>query len=799
MHAPKHRVFLRLFVAILLPLLPAALTSDAAADEALGACRGGAAGANDRQCRSAQPTMRSERGERPAPGRYEYCVVGAGPGGLQVASMLVEANVTSVVVFDKAPRAGSFFAKFPIHRRLISINKKWFNRARRWSHPEFQLRHDWNSLISLKGGVMPGLRFGDFTDEYYPHADVLVRYLQAFADAKLPHHVAYDTRVTSVVKKKVHAHDARDFFFEVDAITGGGDATTRVEERWTCRRIIVATGLSKPNRLPADLHSKDVISYHELEENPRRFLGQRVAVFGGGNAAFEAAASISRVSAHVDLWIGGKTKLAWQTHYPGAVRVPNSGILDQYQLKSLDNILEGVNFWDYNLTNVSVTYEDENDAGEKRMVNATELRVHPKDPVPVHARPWKDRKWGPYGLLNPHTQETHPETGMPLCSTSTACFAYDAVVCALGWHFDKSIFEKRSDEMMKSNMMMNSIPRLNFESENNVPRNDKYPAMTAHYESTNVNGMFFAGSAAHARDYRRAAGGFIHGFRYTAQALVRDLLRRYHGQPWPSRILASKSASPWPVPGLEDKLDDGAVVKAVMARMNVASSMYQMYKEIVDVSFKTEKGYAYYEDVPIAMLMKDYDDGEVSEEGDGESGDETILEEDEGMHYFKHDDEMSMDAEAGNVLHPHRPQKFFTLGMEWGKGFYGPEVLHHHIDPRRQKQVQLFLHPVLRAYKSVRNKATNKLTYSRYAVVHLFEDLATDFTHPHNHLELVKAFFADPVKAEKDQVIAGEAAYRKQKEYEAERDADFKARTNLGNDMDEVWETPPPNTPVYHF
>ena len=112
-----------------------------------------------------------------------------------MASMLREANISaSVVVFDQAKRAGQFFATFPIHRQLISINKKFFGPkffgpkhfAKRWSHPEFQLRHDWNSLIRLTGGTPPGLKFGDLTDDYYPHADVLVRYLQAFADTMLP-------------------------------------------------------------------------------------------------------------------------------------------------------------------------------------------------------------------------------------------------------------------------------------------------------------------------------------------------------------------------------------------------------------------------------------------------------------------------------------------------------------------------------------------------------------------------------------------------------------------------------------
>ena len=237
----------------------------------------------------------------PRPGNYEYCVVGAGPGGLQVASMLREANISSVVVFDKAPRAGQFFARFPVHRKLISINKKFFGPkhfAKHWSHPEFQLRHDWNSLIRLKGGVPPGLKFGDLTDDYYPHADVLVQYLQRFADAMLPGAIAYNTAVKRIVKRRRSESEVAAaagtgtgtgegssrttttgptaYYFDVETTTTGTTA-----ERWRCGKVIVATGLSKPNRLPDHLHGPEVVSYHELEENPGRFRGQRVAIFGG--------------------------------------------------------------------------------------------------------------------------------------------------------------------------------------------------------------------------------------------------------------------------------------------------------------------------------------------------------------------------------------------------------------------------------------------------------------------------------------------------------------------------------------
>ena len=89
-------------------------------------------------------------------------------------------------------------------------------------------------------------------------------------------------------------------------------------------------------------------------------------------------------------------------------------------------------------------------------------------------------------------------TGHPLCSPATLCFSYDALVCALGWRFDTSIFGDGGKEFTQSrekdeDEAMTSVPRLNFPFEMDIARPDKYPAMTAHYESSNVPGLFFAG------------------------------------------------------------------------------------------------------------------------------------------------------------------------------------------------------------------------------------------------------------------------------------------------------------------
>lgn len=63
-------------------------------------------------------------------------------------------------------------ARYPRHRKLISINKIYTGRGNR----EFNLRHDWNSLLSDK----PDLLFKRVSDEFYPPADAFPQYLSLF-------------------------------------------------------------------------------------------------------------------------------------------------------------------------------------------------------------------------------------------------------------------------------------------------------------------------------------------------------------------------------------------------------------------------------------------------------------------------------------------------------------------------------------------------------------------------------------------------------------------------------------------
>ncbi|CAH1246068.1 FOXRED2 [Branchiostoma lanceolatum] len=144
---------------------------------------------------------------------------------------------------------------------------------------------------------------------------------------------------------------------------------------------------------------------------------------------------------------------------------------------------------------------------------------------------------------------------------------YDVIIRAIGFHFDDSIFDK------------SIIPKLG-EGEKK-----KYPAIKPNYESVNVESLFFAGTNTHSLDFRKSAGGFIHGFRYTTRALHRLLECRNHKHPWPSTTLRTTQ-----------------VMNTLLKRTNEASGLYQMYNVLGDVIIVNDTDAVYLEEVPVQLL-----------------------------------------------------------------------------------------------------------------------------------------------------------------------------------------------------
>jgi thioredoxin reductase len=245
----------------------------------------------------------------------DYLVIGAGPAGLQMGYYLKRAG-RSHLILEAGPAPGMFFRTFPRHRKLISINKKHTG----WEDPELNLRMDWNSLLSDD----PDLLFTRYTDRYFPAAGDMVRYLADFALA-CGLRVAYDARV---------AHITRDPRFRHFQVTDERGRT------YQARRLIVATGVSRPNVPPIPgIETADL--YGTAATDPADYVNQRVLVIGKGNSGFETADNLVETAAVIHIAGPRSIRMAWRTHFVGHLRAVNNSMLDTYQLKSQNAVLDG--------------------------------------------------------------------------------------------------------------------------------------------------------------------------------------------------------------------------------------------------------------------------------------------------------------------------------------------------------------------------------------------------------------------------------------------------------------------------
>lgn len=192
---------------------------------------------------------------------------------------------------------------------------------------------------------------------------------------------------------------------------------------------------------------------------------------------------------------------------------------------------------------------------------------------------------------------------------------YDRVIACTGFRFDASIF----DESCR--------PQLTI--------NDRFPAQTSAWESTNVRDLYFAGTLTQMRDFKQTTSGFIHGFRYNVRALDRILSSRYHATPWPS---------------IEIEATPQGILDALERRINSTSGLWQQFGFLCDVVALNGDGTArYYEELPVDYVQ------------DGDFGDH------------------------------------FRLTLEFGKIEGDPFSIERHPATDRA-ETSVFLHPVIRHY-----------------------------------------------------------------------------------------------------
>jgi len=341
---------------------------------------------------------------------YENIIIGAGPAGLQLGYFFKRANI-NYVILEKAPEAGSFFNVFPHSGKLISINKKYTGTT----NEEFNLRHDWNSLLSDEKHL-----FTDYSDEYYPDHTDLVRYLNDFAK-KYELNILYNTTVEKVKK------DTNKYSLDTTS-----SATALKPTTYTCNKLIVATGLSKA-RVPREIinntqtHIKHYgefeKDYFKKKENLDKYRNKSLLIIGNGNAAYELGNLLNPVCSSIA--IAGKNPKPWamSTHYTGDLRAIYLPLYDTFLLKSL-------NGFDY--------------TAEKFVID----QETPESRYTISFR-----------CNNPNCATNHP-----YIPDSRA--AWDHVILSTGWSFDDSIFD--FDVELTKPGKKYPVINYNYESVNNA-------------------------------------------------------------------------------------------------------------------------------------------------------------------------------------------------------------------------------------------------------------------------------------------------------------------------------------------
>ncbi len=243
----------------------------------------------------------------------DFLVIGAGPAGLQLGYGL-ERIGANYQILESANEPASFFRRMPRFRSLISFNK----RRGLYEDPETALRWDWNSLL-----CDGQLNFGDYSEELYPSADDLVRYLEDFAE-RFVHRIRYGVRVMQVDR------DPRGGF-QVRTQDGGST--------WA-RVVVLATGFGAP--YVPEIPGIEVVeeSYETADLDRRSYEGQTVLILGKGNSAFEVADHILPTASLVHLASPRPIRFAWQTRHAGHLRANYTHLLDTYQLKLLNSVLD---------------------------------------------------------------------------------------------------------------------------------------------------------------------------------------------------------------------------------------------------------------------------------------------------------------------------------------------------------------------------------------------------------------------------------------------------------------------------
>jgi len=365
-------------------------------------------------------------------------IVGAGPAGLQLAYYFEKYHI-EYIILERNSTCGSLYETFPNSNELLSINKKNNNNE----DEDFNLRYDWNTLLNDEN-----FSFKEYSNNYYPSGDEYHRYLNDFSK-KFNLKINYNECVRRI---SLNLQNKDNTLYEIETDLG----------IYTCNKVIIATGLSKPNIPDCKKYIRNQKNikhcsefgkdFFKNEDNLNHFKNKSVLLVGLGNSSLELSNILNNYCSHI-LITGKQRDLSVISHYDGDIRSKYMNFYDTFLLNGMNGIDNKV------LTEKDVIIEDDK---------------------------------GQYFIMSNH------EDGILFCNSIKF---FDYIIYCTGKIFDSSIF----DEKIK------------------IEINNKYPKIRINYESFDNNNIFFIGSLMNGINYNvKNSYGFIKGYRQLIKLFFRN-------------------------------------------------------------------------------------------------------------------------------------------------------------------------------------------------------------------------------------------------------------------------------------
>lgn len=507
-----------------------------------------------------------------------YLVVGAGPAGLQLAHYLESAGRDYLVV-DQADEPGSFFARYPRWRQLISINKP----ATGTSSLDFSLRHDWNSLLSEPSHAAaqapderhqltssrrvrvpcvppPVVRDGDdgavsaaVDDEYDGLVDIGAEGATTSTRSNLTFssHVCFTSEYSSsdsahslpssasAADGQLFSRYSRDYYPHADELVrylrDWSGASNHTDSDSASASAPAAHFRRSPLNIRYGVRIKSVArppgfqppadAHNSFDDAAAIATGQpRFRLTDTAGNTYECtyliwAAGLQKQVPPLGYNVGEAIKRGWVRTYSSA-----STDLSHYHNESVLIVGRGNAAFEFANSILPVAAMVHLIGREHKRIRLAWETHYPGDVRSIHN--WLLETYmlksmdgmAEVGIENLEYGR-NPSTGRTWITDA----AHPCEVDEYGRDISRCFFRREYDHVIVcAGWMMHRKPF----AKGLVPKlhsNGKHPAITPEYESVNVQGLFFAGNLMHAYDFKVSSGGFIHGFRYLIRALHRIL------------------------------------------------------------------------------------------------------------------------------------------------------------------------------------------------------------------------------------------------------------------------------------